>query len=220
VSDSQIQPSEAALKEPIGSHSPTSHSSSQRMQPQQARERDDHVDVALPAADHVAREPEAGHDDERREPEQHPGRPLPGTREFRLQADALAEQQRALGDLAVGIRCAGGRGAQGLRVVERTVLLGPSDRLGDHRVRKGGFAQRGVGQQGPFAASLYLYQSSRPGAGRGRANYARRFPAGHDAPRRRTGPRAAPFHGMSGGWDQRRPKNESTATTTTTRPTM
>ncbi|MCY1360311.1 hypothetical protein D9M69_469310 [compost metagenome] len=183
------------------------------MQAQQAHERDDHVDVAVVAADHLARQAQPRDHDQRHQRQQHPRRPLAAAREFGLQAHALAELAGAFNDAGGAVGCARGRGAKGRRVVERAVLFGPSDRLGDHRIRKSRCAQRGGGdQQGPFFfANDAPAQQSGGGARKLCPAHAEGLPKRNGAA---NGPVALRLR------IQRRPKNDSTATTTTTRPTM
>ncbi|MDT4859403.1 hypothetical protein FQZ97_939110 [compost metagenome] len=159
----------------------------ERVQAQQTDERDDHVDMAVVDADHLAGEAQPCDHDQRHQCHQHPRCPLTAACELSLQAHALAQLVGAFNDSGVAVGAARGCGAQGRRVVERPVLFGPSDRFGDHRIRKSRLAQCGGGQQSPFFfANDAPAQESRGGA-------RKLCPAHDEACPRTTGPRTAPL---------------------------
>jgi hypothetical protein len=198
----------------------------ERVQPQQADQRDDHVDVAFVAAHHAARQAKPRQHDEGHHCQQHPRCPLAGAVQFGLQADAVPScsarsmiwpRPPVLRDAAV--RMAGASSSEPPCSVQRIAsVITASGKAG------------AAGSRSAFAVlvnrvPLPMSADERAHTVRERANYAPGLPRhvtprGHEK-RGRKRPRSGKKQvEVARARSQRRPKNESTATTTTTRPTM
>ena len=219
VSASQSQPKEA-LNEPSGSTSPSSHSSSvSRCRPSRLASatttliRRSPPPSTLPASERPAMTMSAT------SPSSTHGAQARARSQFGLQPDALPEHAARVRRCGRAASCRSAhRLAHGLRVVERAGLLDQLHRLGDRRVleRRGG---------APRGSTASFTTRSNAGAPEGARNYARAevAPIAHEKRGRTAAPSNPALAGDTKeemGASQRRPKNESTATTTTTRPTM